>query len=409
VSLDPAAFDHVVDLVLCTSGTEIDVWDEYVISLDMLSPGNAWTFAFFRSAARRTTWDVIKRTVRLGDDVALSIDNACQLTGRVESIRTEADRRNGATVILSGRDLAGPAMDFDADPTFTVRNLTLGEALPQVFGPLGIPVRVVDSAADIRVTSGRARGPRAASRTAPRTVVVDRAHPVPGQKVWAFADSIVSRLGYLCWVAPSADSGLALVVDVPRSTGSPQYLFTRREVPDGDGAYEGNILSGGETLSSKGVPTTISVFTGSDRGAQLSARSAVTTINVGLGDPVVTRGLALDPFPSQPRYVRSQRARTRARAGQEASRAILEAMRGFRTYECVVRGHGQTLDEQRLLYALNTVARVRDDVCLDAQGRPLDEDMLITAVEFRRSRAGGTLSRLRMVPLGALLIEPEST
>jgi hypothetical protein len=199
------------------------------------------------------------------------------------------------------------------------------------------------------------------------------------------------------------------VVDVPRSTGSPQYLFTRREVPDGDGAYEGNILSGGETLSSKGVPTTISVFTGSDRGAQLSARSAVTTINVGLGDPVVTRGLALDPFPSQPRYVRSQRARTRARAGQEASRAILEAMRGFRTYECVVRGHGQTLDEQRLLYALNTVARVRDDVCLDAQGRPLDEDMLITAVEFRRSRAGGTLSRLRMVPLGALLIEPEST
>jgi hypothetical protein len=61
-----------------------------------------------------------------------------------------------------------------------------------------------------------------------------------------------------------------------------------------------------------------------------------------------------------------------------------------------------------LLYALNTVARVRDDVCLDAQGRPLDEDMLITAVEFRRSRASGTLSRLRMVPLGALLIEPES-
>ena len=201
---------------------------------------------------------------------------------------------------------------------------------------------------------------------------------------------------------------LALVVDVPRSSGAPQYLFSRREIPDGSGAYEGNILSGCETLSSRGVPTTVSVFTGSDRGAQLSARSAVTTINVGLGDPVVTRGLALDPFPAQPRYVRSQRARTRARAGQEASRAILEAMRGFRTYECTVRGHGQTLDEQRLLYALNTIARVRDDVCLDAQGRPLDEDMLIVAVEFRRSRSAGTLTRLRLVPLGSLLIEPES-
>ena len=72
MSIDPTPYDHAVDLVLCTSGTEIDVWDEYVISLDMLSPGNPWTFAFFRSAARRTTWDVIKRLVRLGDDVVVS-------------------------------------------------------------------------------------------------------------------------------------------------------------------------------------------------------------------------------------------------------------------------------------------------------------------------------------------------
>ena len=406
MSIDPTPYDHAVDLVLCTSGTEIDVWDEYVISLDMLSPGNPWTFAFFRSAARRTTWDVIKRLVRLGDDVALSIDSACQLAGRVETIRTEASRQQGATVILSGRDYAGVAMDFDADPTLNVRNTPLGEALPQVFGPLGIPVRVVDSAADVRVTSGRVRGPRGTSATAPRTVVVDRAHPVPGQKVWQFANSIVSRLGYLCWVAPDADQGLALVVDVPRSSGAPSYLLLRRELADG--SYEGNILTGGETLSSKGVPTTVSVYTGSDRGAQVSARSAVTTINVGLGDPVVTRGLVLDPFPAQPLHVRSQRARTRTRAAQEGSRAILEAMRGFRTYECTVRGHGQTLDDNRLLYALNTIARVRDDVCLDSEGNPLDEDMLIVGIEFRRSRASGTLTRLRLVPLGSLLIEPDA-
>jgi prophage tail gpP-like protein len=83
-------------------------------------------------------------------------------------------------------------------------------------------------------------------------------------------------------------------------------------------------------------------------------------------------------------------------------------MRGFRTYECTVRGHGQTLDDNRLLYALNTIARVRDDVCLDSEGNPLDEDMLVVGIEFRRSRAGGTLTRLRLVPLGSLLIEPDA-
>ena len=54
MTIDPTPYDHTVDLLLCTTGTAIDVWDEYVITLDMLQSGNAWTFAFFRSAARRT-------------------------------------------------------------------------------------------------------------------------------------------------------------------------------------------------------------------------------------------------------------------------------------------------------------------------------------------------------------------
>lgn len=404
--IDPTPFDHVAELVLCQSGDAIDVWDEYVITLDMLSAGNAWTFAFWRSDVARTSWSVIKQKVKLGDDIALSIDGACQLTGRVESIRTEASRQQGATVILSGRDLAGTAMDFDADPTLNLRDVQLGTALPQIFAELGVPVRVTDSAANVRVTSGRVRGVRGTNTAAARTVVVDRGHANPGEKVWGFAQSIISRLGYLCWIAPDADRGIALVVDVPVSEGEPTYLFLRREVASYAGAYDGNILSGGETITSRGVPTVVNVYTGSDRGAQVSARSAVSTTNTFLADRTLTRGLALEPFPAQPIHKRSVRARTRQRAQQEASRDILDAMRAFRVCEYTVRGHGQTLDGQRLLYALNTIARVRDDVCVDADGAPLDEDMLITGIEFRRSRQGGTTTRLRMVPLGALVISP---
>lgn len=448
--IDPAPYDHTTELLLAQSGDSIDVWDEYVISLDMLSAGSAWTFAFWRSEAARTAWSTIKQKVRLGDDVGLLIDGAAQLTGRVESLRTEASRQQGATVILSGRDLAGPAMDFDCDPTLNLLNMQLGVALPQIFAELGLPVTVTDSVSNVLVTSGRARAlPRVptppdpppspsnppvfwpidgsepfwpsppttpgtptrratppATRTVTRTVVIDRGHANPGEKVWQFVQSIVARLGYLCWVAPSVDRGISLVVDVPVTEGAAQYVFLRREISSQYAQYEGNVLSGGETITSRGVPTRVSVYTGSDRGAQISARSATTVQNTLLTKRGVSRGLIIDPFPAQPYHRKSVRARTPERAKQEASREVLESMRNFRTYEYTVRGHGQTIDGQRILYALNTIARVRDDVCVDAEGNPLDEDMLITGIEFRRSRQSGTLTKVRMVPLGSLVVIP---
>lgn len=414
MSIDPTPYQHAVELMLATDGLTVDVWDEYVVTLDMLQAGNPWTFAFWRSdpvtgqttGDRRTTWDLLRRTAKLGDDVILMIDDATQLNGRIETMNAGGGR-GGITLVIGGRDLAGPAMDCDVDPTLTIKNMAFGEALPQVFGTMGLRARVVDSAANIAVTSHEAPGPRRTNRRASRRTVVDIAHPKPGERVWNFAESMAKRIGYLLWVAPDAERGLAIIADVPNDQATPSYVLFRREIANaGASEYAGNILSGNEKLNLRGVPTVITTYSGTDRGNNTSARTREVTTNVGVLDPQITRGLVLDPPPPQPKHVRSTRARSPQRASQEASNSILEGMRSFRTYECTVRGHGQTVDGARRLYALNTVARVRDDVCIDAQGRPLDEDMLIVRIEFRGSRQSGTTTTLTLVPRGSMVLVP---
>ena len=129
--------------------------------------------------------------------------------------------------------------------------------------------------------------------------------------------------------------------------------------------------------------------------------------NIALIDAEVNRGFVLDPPPTQPRHVRAQRARTVAETAREGARMVAEAMAGFRAYRCTVHGHGQDGTAGHLLYAINTMARVRDDVTTDASGNPLDESMLITRVEFQRSRQNGTTTAVTLSPRDAISLVPD--
>ena len=181
---------------------------------------------------------------------------------------------------------------------------------------------------------------------------------------------------------------------------------------DGADTGAGNVLASTEEVNLRGVPTAVAVFAGSGRGDKVSSRGRAVVENARLADRAVTRGFVLRPTPLQPRFVRSDRARTRQRAEQEAQRIITDAMAGFRTYTATVRGHGQRVDGAARLFAINTTARVVDSAQTDPDGNPLDEVMLITRLEFRRKReqgvsaSAGTLTTATLVPLGAVDLTP---
>lgn len=82
-------------------------------------------------------------------------------------------------------------------------------------------------------------------------------------------------------------------------------------------------------------------------------------------------------------------------------------MAGFRRYKCSVQGFGQRVQGEDRLYAVNTIATVRDDLMVDADGRGMDERMLITEVEFTHSRKEGQTTNLTLVPLNSIVVTPE--
>lgn len=399
------AATHPVSLTLGTSSTEIDVWDRYTVSLSMLRAGQPWTFSMWRSRDRATTWEVLNRRVRLFDRVTLAIDGHPQLTGRIEAFERHASGHDECVAVLSGRDLAGPAQSWDADPTLALRGLALDDALAAIFDPLGLTVRVTPAAAAREVQGARRPGAHSPG-TQRRRSPIDLAHPRPGEKAWSLAESIVRRLGFLMWVAPRTDGTVGIVVDTPDYEQQPAYTFERRL--DARGFGSGNILDGAETFSVREVPTEVSVYTGTVRGAAVSARSRAQENNAGLFNAAVTRGFVLDTLQAQPRHVRSERARTLQAAQKEAQRVIADGMQDFHRYTCRVQGHGQTVQGQPRLYAVNTVARVHDDLMIDPDGRPLDAPFLITDVEFSGSRKEGQTTTLTMVPLGSIVISPET-
>ena len=390
--------------LVLSDGTEVDTWDRYTIALDMLQPGSPWTVTMWHSDTRQTTWNVLRSKVKMLDSVLVSIDGAPQLNGRIETFKTRVSRE-GATMEIGGRDLAGPALSWDADPTVRLRGLQLTAALEALFAPLGIPVLIgadVDQARIVQM--GTTRGSRGVSRSSRRTPVCDRAAPQPGEKVWQLADEIARRLGYLLWTAPSQNGGLAVVVDRPAYSSAERFTFSRRIT---SGAAEGNILEGAEEFNARDVPTVVNVYSGTARGAQVSNRQRFAAENLQLIDATVNRGFVLDPPPAQPRHLRAQRSRTVAETAREGARVVAEAMTGFRSYRCTVQGHGQDGAAGHLLYAINTMARVRDDVTTDASGNPLDESMLITRVEFQRSRQNGTTTAVTLSPRDAISLVPD--
>lgn len=400
------ALSHAVTLTLGqgSGALECDVWDRYTASLSMLRAGQPWTFSLWRSRDRRAAWDRLCRAVKLFDRITLAVDGHPQITGRIETYARHADGHSEAMLVISGRDLAGPAQSWDADPTLSLKGVPLDDALSSLFTPLGLTVTLTPAAAAAQVQSARrpgARNPGTQRRRRP----VDLAHPRPGEKVWSLAESMVRRLGYLLWVAPRTDGSVGIVVDAPDYDQEPGYLLARRFDAQGRGA--GNILDGREEFSVREVPTDVTVYTGSTRGAAVSSRSRAVAQNAGLYDAAITRGLVLDTLQPQPRHMRSERARTLDAARKEGERAIADAMQGFRRYVCRVQGHGQTSGGATRLYAVNTVARVIDDLMIDADGRGLDALMLITDVEMSGSRAEGQTTTLTLVPLRSIVVSPE--
>lgn len=398
---------HDVALHTGTTGLRLDVWDQYSVTLSMLEAGIPFAFQLYKSNERRAAWSTLRQHVRIGDRLFFSIDGAVQLNGYVGSLRGASSRKAGTSLVVSGRDMLGPALTWDADPTLRLKGLPLAEALTRLYSSVGVSVRIGDRALAIAsqaVQSGTAhveRIRRATIRPSRRTPI-DYARPRPGERVDQVVQAILRRMGLMRWTAPDPDGGLSVVVDTPDYGGTAQYQLRLVHGDDGKATADSNVEESDYSVSVESVPTAVHVYTANARSDQVSARAAMVLVNTHLDDPAITGGWTVSDLLEQPRHIKAQRARTLAGCQRHAERVLADAMAGFRTYECTVKGHGQTLYGETPLYAINTMAHVRDDEW------GLDEDMLVLRVQFQRSRANGTTTRLTLGPKGAIVLTPDT-
>jgi prophage tail gpP-like protein len=385
--------NHEISITL-RGGTIIDTWKSYEVTLDMLSPGSAWTLELWWSDTHQSTWDVLQSRAKLGEQLYLSIDGAVQLSGTIEEREETADRK-GTTMVLSGLDLAGPAIEADADPRIQLRGTTLEDALVKLWEPLQTSIFIADAALMQEVQSLRNRRHGAGVRRVNRRTQFDAFKVRPGDKIWQLSDTICKHAGYMIWTGPNPEdgTGIGLIVDKPVDSGSPKFQFERRRVGD---KFVGNILEGKRGGSIRGVPTTVTAFTHSAASSSQDARMRTVVRNDGLTHPLVVSDLL-----PRPRFIRGDQARTVQKARKLAEREIAKSMAHFRWYECMVQGHAQDFFGDRDIFTINALAHVRDDRF------GVDEDYLMTRVGFRGSRTGQSTT-VRMVPKGAIKVIPDA-
>jgi prophage tail gpP-like protein len=426
---------HAVELSIEDAGRSavIDVWDRYDISLDMFKPGSPWTFTLWRSdnpdnttftidpAKWFTAWQVINNqdgVVKLGANVRFRIDGATVLNGQIEEIRWDTSKDHGASVTISGRDLAGPSLDWHADPRIVLKGRSLQNVLQELFNTVGADVIIGAGADAAREVSSRV-SPGAHRRYDPDndehvakhrrrkrklTKGVDITHARPGETVWQVADSICKRMGFMMWVAPTSDwpNEMAIVVDTPNYEQDEDYIFARKPLPGTDVTDPRcNILSSTFTLQVRDIPTFVNSGGHHSRGDSDPKRIRTLTENEFIKQNIhVSKGLIQHPF-----WLANKRARSIDAANQYAARHISEANRHFGVYQCTVQGHGQFSDGTNLkLYALNSLARVVDRV---GGTEIVNETLLIDRITFSGNRQTGQTTTLHLHLRDAVQLTPD--
>lgn len=381
---------------------EVDVVESYEVTLDNLSPGNAVTFSLWRSADRNSVWStLIGDLAKCGAPFLFKMDGALMLSGYIEEV-TEVAERGGAKVVVTGRDITAKALDWDADPAISFRQLSLADAYIRLYDTLGVRVVFGNSVAVKEAMSRPALSGGTGSSSARRghrNATIDRGRARIGEKVWSVAEAFATQVGLWQWVAPvEGHDTMAVVLDLPDYKAAPFYSFERR-VELFSGTISGNILMGTHKTCTRAVPTRVKVYAHGQRGDAYPARPAaaypLAPENAMLTDPAIMGGRVYVPHPSQPRFVHSARARTQLQAEQEANRLYAKAMRGARTYTVRVQGHSQAHNGVTRLYAPNTTADLVDEVLL-VRGK-----WYIHRVTLRGDRQSAT-TELTMIPVDAV-------
>lgn len=427
---------------------ELGQIEEYELDSDILTPADAFSVTLPTPGSyeqRRSFLAQIREGgLRLYAYIARASGfHALQMVGCIDK-RTHRTDKDGTKLVLNGRDNGGLLASAAADPRLGVTSeTTLIEMVRAVCEPFGIEVvtegapsrtlmtgqrvrqdrdtlliehaqsygipasqmraslmerRALEGGAPLRgqyilltdtgggpisaltpddeivQTTVRARRGHASGMTGSDVehLTVAEAKPAVGETCWDFIDRHCRRLGVLPWV--SADG--KLILSSPDYDQDPRWRIRRTL-----NGRESNVLAGGVVEDFGALASEVTVY--GRTGGSDATRSPFHATETNARQPFYRPVVLNDPS------VRSTEEATR-RARRELNRQNEQAF----VLEYDLHGHGQG----DYVFAIDTVADVLDEH-IGVEGL-----FYVTARTFRGSRQNGRTTRLRLIPLGAIVL-----
>lgn len=346
----------------------------------------------FEAAPPRARIAEYRERLRKGQIVSVLVNSANQGTFLIVERRTTIGRE-GVTFSVTCRSVLATAYEGSVEPKLSFKHPTdtpVGTAVLAALEPYGFDSLIGDNAANASLITGKPIGGGATA------VVVDalkhqEAQAQDGETAYGFGSRIFSRLGValrvaadgtLLLAAPDYDQEAAYTVvqDFDGGTAGDRFLADPpiEEVDTNEGQFASCTVRGSRADNAGTTQTA-------------APRATVTAAELNPRRPAYISEAAAH----KPLELKDKNARDVERCRNVAKLAL--GIRAAKAYVITGRVDGLVSQTGRV-WSVNTVVRV----VIEAYG--LDEDMWIIGRDLMGSRDRGQMTRLEIIPKGALVL-----
>lgn len=375
-----------IKLVNLDTGSEFTNWESAKLESDFLTPCDRFEF----TAGAEIAGPDLAKKFPMGTFAAVDVNGKRQFQGIVKHVKLTASR-NGTSLTVTGYDILHPLVRGNINPRIEIpKETTIADLVQKVVNDqFALPYAIFDNdnASAIAIGSDAVKKGKKYESRHKRDLKIKDIRPHDGEGAFDYVARILSHYGYWMW---AQQDGLGVVIGGPDYEQTPAYTLVRKHDPNAGGAGLGNnILDATSDHNEESVPSHVFV-----RGSDAAA-GAKGTVKAMAENPLVSYFV--------PAYIADRDASDRQKAETIARRFMAKQMRNWYVYECTVAGFSDPANGA--IYNVNSVANVLDEKT-GTEGR-----MWIESRTFEASRSGGKVTRLKLIPLGTLVLDwqPDET
>lgn len=370
-------------------GTAFDEW----LSLELR---DTWTDPLgslkFEAAPGRERVGLYQQKLQKGELVTVLVNDVSQGGYLIQTVRTTVSARLGVMFSVECQTPLITPYQASIDPKVSFKSQTdapITTILDKAFAPFGFKDLIGDPTANVSAITGRAlKGGQAAFNV--DVLKQDQAAAQEGETAYQFAARLITRLG----LALHCSFDGVLLLNAPDYEQAPSYDLVQSDDPKVSGD---RFIDDIEIVDTNDNQFSECRVRGNPNDRSGQTQTALPDVTVKAADVLPARSAyaSSTAAPYKPLIIKDKNARDRDRCISVAKLAL-----GIRAKDAFVLS-GEVdgfVSTSGAVWTTGTLANVR----VDALG--FREPMFILGRDLTRSRDRGDITRLRLIPKGALVL-----